>query len=248
MKYLALRQLEPMNRALVFDTPDCRVIGGCEIYTTKAAGTDKKLYKTISTTLTTRYEADRQLSDTLSPPLQSKAVYASLHSPFGPLDHPSARKTFAYLIATLNASHPDYDFSSVLRPTDFRRERSLRQVINGFNTTLFNLGGPVLRGMWDAIDSEMDLTRCNIYSYTPEDMSDDAYGDEGLIWSTIYFFYNKHKKRVCYLYLRGISALERQRKGNGLWEESDDSDEWLAESKSIWGDGDGDSLEIDMEV
>ena len=31
-------------------------------------------------------------------------------SPFGPLDHPSSRKTLFYLISTLNASYPDYDF------------------------------------------------------------------------------------------------------------------------------------------
>lgn len=199
-----------------------------------------------------------RLSESLSPPktkVQSKAVYQTLHSPFGPLDQISARKTFAYMIATLNASHPDYDFSSVLRPADFRRERSLRTVINTFNTTLFNLGVNVSKSiprMWDTIDAEMDLTQCNIYSYTPDDVSDDPYGEEGLIWSSIYFFFNKHKKRVCYLYLRGISALSHSPVETGVWSingvtnggdenmNSDDEvdDNW-AESKSIWGDDGG---------
>ncbi|KAF8545356.1 Maf1 regulator-domain-containing protein [Trichophaea hybrida] len=248
MKFLPLRKLDPINRALVFDTPDCRIVGGCEIYTTKAAGSDKKLYKSISNTLTSRYETDLRLSEELSPPskikMQSKAVYQTLHSP----------KTFAYLIATLNASHPDYDFSSVLRPTDFRRERNLRTVINTFNTTLFNLGVSVSKSlprMWDTIDSEMDLTHCNIYSYSPDDVSDDPYGEEGLIWSSIYFFFNKHKKRVCYLYLRGISALSHSPVETGVWglngvrnaydkamDSSDEDDMWV-ESKSIWGDDAG---------
>jgi hypothetical protein len=269
MKFLPLRKLDPINRALVFDTPDCRIIGGCEVFTTKAAGADKKLYKAISKTLTSRYETDLRLSEELSPPsdnkMQSKAVYQTLHSPFGPLDQISARKTFAYLISTLNASHPDYDFSSVLRPTDFRREKNLRTVINTFNTTLFNLGVNVSKSlprMWDIIDSEMDLTHCNIYSYSPDDVSCDPYGEEGLIWSSIYFFFNKHKKRVCYLYLRGISALSHSPVENSLWslkgvrthangeeDSSDESDMW-AESKSIWGDDDGgyEDMAEDMEI
>ncbi len=60
----------------------------------------------------------------------------SRSSPFGPLSETSSRRTFAYLIATLNASHPDYDFSHVLRPTDFRREKNLRHVMASVDSTL----------------------------------------------------------------------------------------------------------------
>lgn len=63
----------------------------------------------------------------------------SRSSPFGPLSDINSRRTFAYLIATLNASHPDYDFSHVLRPTDFHRERSLRRVIASIDNTLNNV-------------------------------------------------------------------------------------------------------------
>ncbi|KAI5820192.1 Maf1 regulator-domain-containing protein [Pyronema omphalodes] len=262
MKFLPLRKLDPINRALVFDTPDSRIVGGCEIYTTKAAGADKKLYKSISNTLSSRYESDLRLSESLSPPhsssLQSQAVYKTLHSPFGPLDQISARKTFAYMIATLNASHPDYDFSSVLRPSDFRREKNLRQVINTFNTTLFNLGVKSLPRMWDIIDEEMDLAACGVYSYQPQDVADDPYGEEGLLWSNVYFFFSKERKRVCYLYLRGISALGHSPSEQpGVWSlngvrntideemEVDEEEEW-DDNKSIWGD-DGDAGYDDIE-
>jgi hypothetical protein len=60
----------------------------------------------------------------------------SRSSPFGPLSDISSRRTFAYLIATLNASHPDYDFSHVLRPSDFKRERNLRRVMAAVDNTL----------------------------------------------------------------------------------------------------------------
>lgn len=222
-----------MTSALNFDTPDCHVVGGCDLYTTKAAGSDKKLYKSIEHSLEAQYESLLRLSASLSPPQASSAASAlnlSRSSPFGPLTQISSRRTFAYLIATLNASHPDYDFSHLLRPTDFRCERSLKSVMNTIDTTLYNLrprpvgssltvpngmtttglsttGGSQTWGphMWSMINKEMALKDCSIYCYAPEE---DPYdGEEGAIWSLNYFFFNKARKRVCYLYLRGFSIV-----------------------------------------
>ncbi|KAI9764674.1 MAG: RNA polymerase III-inhibiting protein maf1 [Geoglossum umbratile] len=237
MKFLSLRDFEDVTSALNFDTPDCHVIGGCDLFTTKAAGSDKKLYKSIDKSLESQYQSLLRLSASLSPPQASSAASSlnlSRSSPFGPLTQISSRRTFAYLIATLNASHPDYDFSHILRPTDFRRERSLKSVMNTLNTTLYNLrprptnpslavpngwsnsttpaGSSAAAGaqvwgprMWALIDKEMDLKDCSIYCYAPEE---DPYdGEEGAIWRFDYFFFNKARKRVCYLYLRGLSIL-----------------------------------------
>jgi len=208
------------------------VVGGCDLYTTKAAGGDRKLYKNIEQSLESQYESLLRLSASLSPPHASDAASSlnlSRSSPFGPLSEHSSRRTFAYLIATLNASHPDYDFSHVLRPSDFRRERNLKKVMNTLDTTLFNLR-PGLRSdaastspnsasgsyttgetaawgprMWWILDGQMSLRDCAIYSYSPED---DAYDDDdGAIWSYSYFFFNKTRKRVCYIHLRGIPIL-----------------------------------------
>lgn len=223
-----------MTSALNFDTHDCHVVGGCDLYTTKAAGGDKKLYKNIESSLESQYESLLRLSASLSPPNASTAA-ASLNlsrsSPFGPLSEHSSRRTFAYLIATLNASHPDYDFSHVLRPTDFKREKSLKKVMNTIDSTLFNLrprmakdvtpptpassSGPHTSTtihswgprMWKIIDTQMSLKECSVYCYAPEEDPDD--GEEGTIWSLNYFFFNKVRKRVCYLYLRGISVLSQ---------------------------------------
>ena len=58
------------------------------MYTTKAAGRDKKLYKTIETSLETQYEQNLKLSASLS---RSEAdsiaetLNLSRSSPFGPL-------------------------------------------------------------------------------------------------------------------------------------------------------------------
>ncbi|TGJ76615.1 hypothetical protein E0Z10_g10838 [Xylaria hypoxylon] len=139
MKFLPLRDFDVITSALNFSTPDCKVTGGCDLYTTKAAGSDKKLYKSIECSLESQHAALLKFGASLSPP-QRKEMAGSLNlsrsSPFGSLSDISSRRTFAYLIATLNASHPDYDFSHVLRPTDFRREKNLRHVMASVDSTL----------------------------------------------------------------------------------------------------------------
>jgi hypothetical protein len=62
----------------------------------KIVGEDKKLYKTLESKYIEEMESE-------VPDLQST-------SPFGPLTHQASRKTLYHLIATLNASFPDYDF------------------------------------------------------------------------------------------------------------------------------------------
>ena len=59
--------------------------------------------------------------------------------------------------------------------------------------------------MWRIIDNQMSLKECSVYCYAPEE---DPYdGEEGAIWSFNYFLFNKARKRVCYIYLRGLSII-----------------------------------------
>lgn len=237
-QFVAHRDFDYVTSSLNFTTPDLSVVGGCDLYTTKAAGSDKKLYKHIENDLEAQYESNLQWSQKMSPP-QKTAMASSLNlsrkSPFGNLGEGSARRTYAYLIATLNASHPDYDFSAVLRPADFKREKSLRVVMNELDSTLYNLRpkpitsfvpkaspqhpasafppnsqpqwGP---GMWRLIDQQMSLKECSIYRYAPEEFDPFEDDEAGHMWSMNYFFFNRPRKRVCYLYLRGISILASQ--------------------------------------
>ncbi|KAJ5584579.1 uncharacterized protein N7459_004379 [Penicillium hispanicum] len=231
MKFLPLPDFEDVTGALNFDTADCHIMGGCDLYTTKAARSDRKLYNHIEQSLEAQYESILRLSASLSPPNAHDAAETlnlSRSSPFGPLSEHSSRRTFAYLIATLNASHPDYDFSHVLRPTDFRRERNLKRVMNTVNSTLYNLrpresidlspsSPATLSGsygtgthawgprMWRIVDEHMSLKECAVYSYSPEEDPSDS--DDGAIWSLHYFFFNPIRKRVSYLYLRAIPIL-----------------------------------------
>lgn len=157
----------------------------------------------------------------------------SRDSPFGPLSQISARRTFAYLIATLNATHPDYDFSNILRPSDFHRltGTTIKRIVdstlmNMRPRRMSNLLTPPSRtqlitskspgvvappqdsvwneSMWGMIDQEMDLRHCEKYSWEPED---DPFEAESALWTQHYFFFNKEKKRVCYLNFRAFSVL-----------------------------------------
>lgn len=230
-QYLPLRELEHVTSALNFDTSDCHVIGACELYTIKASSSDKKLYDSIKASLEEQQKDLYAFSASLSPPQADQlnlSLKHELQSPFGSLTEAQNRRAFAYAIATLNASHPDYDFSQVLRPYDFRRERSLRSVINKLDETIHTLrprallaapiawnsktsSGPQTPGgaqvwgqhMWRLIDKEMALRECEIYCYSPDE--DPFDGEEDALWSMNYLFFNKSLKRVCYIYLRGLS-------------------------------------------
>ena len=234
VQYLPLPETDIVTNALNFDTIDSRVTGGCDVYTTKAAGSDKKLYKNIESSLESQYKSLLSFHAALPPSQHLQATDSwklSRASPFGSLSQISSRRTFAYLIATLNASHSDYDFSHLLRPSDFRRESSSKKVMLTLNATLENLRPlhtPTLSflndsvsaapstppgsrrwssQMWDILDKQMGFSDCSVYSYAPEDDPFSDNGDEVALWSFYYFFFNKERKRVCYLYLRALSRL-----------------------------------------
>lgn len=221
------------------------------------------MYKNIENGLEAQHRSNLQFSHSLSPPqkdMMSESLNLSRSSPFGNLSMISSRRTYAYLIATLNASHPDYDFSNMLRPTDFKREKHLRQVMNNLDTALYNLRprpsssfltvpnlhpasacppssnntwGP---GMWRLIDHQMSLRECSIFRYAPEDFDPFEDDEAGSLWSMNYFFFNKQRKRVCYIYLRGVSAiaydgsetpLRTPIKSKRIFDE-EDNDGWLS--------------------
>lgn len=59
--------------------------------------------------------------------------------------------------------------------------------------------------MWSVIDKEMTLKECSVYCWSPEESEWD--GEEGAIWSFHYLFFNKARKRVAYIYVRGVPIM-----------------------------------------
>lgn len=73
--------------------------------------------------------------------------------------------------------------------------------------------------LWEAIDTEICLSECDIYSYNP-DLDSDPYGEEGNMWSFNYFFYNTRLKRIVFFTCRSVSLFMNPR-DSGIGNELD---------------------------
>ncbi|KAJ1736417.1 RNA polymerase III-inhibiting protein maf1 [Coemansia sp. Benny D160-2] len=228
MKYLDIESFRALNSQLSFPTTsgDRHVLGRIEAYSCKVAGADKKLYRYLEN----KYQEDLEEAKTLSP---EQSSLTNIVSPFGPLTQSASRKTLFYLIATLNASFPDYDFSS-LTADQFTKEPNTDFSIKSINTTLLNVGCPAtLRTsrMWDIIDDAIKLDDCEVYSYTPEAES-DHYDEEAPVWSFNYFFFNKSLRRIVFFTCRCVSNLEEL--------------ESLSDQELVFGDLQDDPVETEL--
>jgi hypothetical protein len=165
-------------------------------------------------------------------------------TPFGPFDMSSSRKTFTYLIATLNSSHPDHDFSNILHPSDFYREKSPSNIFISLTTYLSASSPPTsdqvggLKQLETVLENEMGLSgngQVDVWSLRDDEIRTRLFSDlfpSGTIWSAMYFIFSKKLKRVAYLRFWGVGRHSRLRTRNisDLWE--DDS---LADSRSGFG-------------
>ncbi|KAL5022292.1 hypothetical protein ScPMuIL_001447 [Solemya velum] len=213
MKLLENSRFEAINSAMSMELENSRIDGRIESYSCKMAGNDKRLYKTLNN------EGGNSPSDlqALAPPQStmshspSKQYSRSFSDGEGShLCDTISTRTLFYLISTLNASfNPDYDFSNA-KSEEFSKEPSLQWVVNGIdsqlNATAGDTFGTLLKQqLWSALDEEILLPECDIYSYNP-DLASDPYGEEGCIWSFNYFFYNKKMKRIVFFTCRATSA------------------------------------------
>ncbi|XP_051991070.1 repressor of RNA polymerase III transcription MAF1 homolog [Xyrauchen texanus] len=230
MKLLENSQFEALSSQLCVETGDAHILGRIESYSCKMAGDDKHMFKQFC------QEGEPHILEALSPPQSSSAPSPNLLGKSGedgenPLSDKCCRKTLFYLITTLNESFgPDYDFSAA-RAHEFSREPSANWVADSVNSSLysavgdqFNTLGPEL---WSAIDQEINLQSCDIYSYNP-DLDSDPFGEEGSLWSFNYFFYNKKLKRIVFFTCRSVSVLSsygRSGLDNELDMEMDDEEE-----------------------
>ncbi|XP_033124762.1 repressor of RNA polymerase III transcription MAF1 homolog [Anneissia japonica] len=214
MKLLDNSKLEAISEALTVETGDCKISGKVESYSCKMAGNDKRLFKLISS------ENGQSPNDlqALSPPQSGFSLSPgqmlqlsnsnSGEEASGPLCHTCSRRMIFYLIATLNASfHPDYDFSDA-KSHEFSREPSSNWTVNAVDTNLYSVLGEMYTGLksklWSAINDEIQLNECEVYSYNT-DLESDPFGEEGVLWSFNYFFYNKKLKRILFVTCRATS-------------------------------------------
>uniref|UniRef100_A0A8C3USW1 Repressor of RNA polymerase III transcription MAF1 n=1 Tax=Catharus ustulatus TaxID=91951 RepID=A0A8C3USW1_CATUS len=201
MKLLENSSFEAINSQLTVETGDAHIIGRIESYSCKLAGIDKQLFKQFC------QEGQPHALEALSPPQTGGFVSQTGEGTPRPLSDTCSRKTLFYLIATLNeAFRPDYDFSAA-KSHEFSKEPSLNWVVNAVNCSLFSAVREDFKALkpllWDAVDEEICLSECDIYSYNP-DLASDPFGEDGSLWSFNYFFYNKRLKRIVFFTCRSI--------------------------------------------
>jgi len=186
MKFLALQSLAAAA-SFVEGVDTGQTALGCKIecFSCKKAGGDKQLYSSL--------EKEYKEEMSRSPKDAPLSV-----SPFGPMTYKRSRETLIDLIAVLNASFPDYDFRAV-REAQFVKEdlaNALGQIHSRLASVVPNYGY-VKDQIWAAIDQEINLRECLVYSFTP-DLDCNPFEDEGdTVWSFNYFFVEKRNlKRI----------------------------------------------------
>mmetsp|Transcript_4761 Transcript_4761/g.7072 ORF Transcript_4761/g.7072 Transcript_4761/m.7072 type:complete len:113 (-) Transcript_4761:237-575(-) len=65
----------------------------------------------------------------------------------------------------------------------------------------------VRKKFWTSLDSIINLKKCNIYSFIPDDEA-EVFG-VGNIWTLNYFFVNKSAKRICLLTCSGVRKMSK---------------------------------------
>ncbi len=137
-----------------------------------------------------------------------------------------SRKALFYLISTLNAAFPDYDFSDA-KSSEFSKEPSLQYVTSNIDSLLSVTAteqyARVHDKLWVTLNEEIRLPECDIYSYNP-DLASDPFGEDGCLWSFNYFFYNRKKKRIVLFTCRALSPFSQGYCDSGIGPDDDEDD------------------------
>lgn len=250
MKYCERPDLTDLGNTLSGNVADTFVNVGIELYTTKPAASDKRLIRTLDQQINDSaiaIDGSDGLLDgphLLSPPVSAAerlrpknvsgstigggiikrraystpASVSAVRSPFGSLAEVGNVKQYAYLIAVLNASDPDRDFSA-LQPSSFLRIHT--DVLSPLNQTIIGLGLKTPPNLWQVLEAEITPSECKAYSLElPQQFLEDD--DSGISWSKMFFYFNKRRKRVLFVYLNSRPASYPR-------EASSDSEEILGE-------------------
>jgi hypothetical protein len=235
MKLLENTQFEALSSMLSVQTGVSKINSRIESYSCKMAGDCKRLYKQMHDEKTGTSPFDLQMlgpGGTLqqlgvSPTTVSLGSLMQSRSLSDENDYHSnidiiSRKTLFYLISTLNASfQPDYDFSNTAS-SEFSKEPSFDFVIKSVENYLSTLEvySKLKQRLWDAIDREINLSDCELYSYNP-DLTSDPCAEDGCLWFFNYFMYNKKMKRIVFMSFRCASKSIEDDSDEDTEEESD---------------------------
>jgi len=102
-------------------------------------------------------------------------------------------------------------FRSNLQASDFIHESNLDLVVNKINSYLLNYAleakhHGVRKKFWDTLDSVINLKKCRLYSFVPDDES-EVFG-QGHVWTMNYFFVNKEAKKIIFFTCSATRKLQ----------------------------------------
>lgn len=241
MKFLDEASLSHVNSLLdnVNIGNNCKLISRLEVYSCKRAGDDKRLAKSLEERLS--HDAFYGSPETLGA------------SPFGPLNQPNPRKTFINLVALLNASFPDYDFSSVTID-QFTKEEDLSAVQSTLDTTLNQVVpayyGSVCEPLWASINEAIGLADAEVHTYIAPG-AEDPFTEPGTLWAMNYFFTNRKLRRVLMFTVAVVNAsieyspLSSSAGARDPLADLEDADDAMADEFDDEDDGDYANVEDD---
>ncbi|NWS49893.1 MAF1 polymerase, partial [Probosciger aterrimus] len=216
MKLLENSSFEAINSQLTVETGDAHIIGRIESYSCKMAGDDKHMFKQFC------QEGQPHVLEALSPPQTTGISPSRYHGDTGHGQRralPRAQPCLLIAPQSLpcsgaGSSQRRRDGEDELHGAGGTSSSSEEpswplQVVNAVNCSLFSAVREDFKALkphlWDAVDEEICLAECDIYSYNP-DLDSDPFGEDGSLWSFNYFFYNKRLKRIVFFTCRSIRS------------------------------------------
>jgi len=189
VKYLVIPALEGLNASLQrINLGDHSICGRLNCYSLKMVQKDKKLVKHLQ----------REYSD------ESRSKQSV---PLGDLREFSTVRLISNLIATLNTTYNDFDFTSSA-PEQFTREKpqTVHDTVNARLAPLAKSQPMLLQSLWKHINAAMDLEQCRFYSFSPNEDILTALRPHSL-WNVDYFVVNLKLHRILYLSLHAESHI-----------------------------------------
>ncbi|KAF8366161.1 mafr-1, partial [Pristionchus pacificus] len=212
MKFLEVTSLESLSSTITTNSIDCILDIKLEPYSCKMVQSDKKHWKK-------EYESNSKQRQALSPqeeelglsPVGRRLRHLSESSRTDDCDiylaDSISPRTLFDLIAVLNSTFPDYDFTD-RKSADFALvpvfETVQQKVDEKLSSAVFNYGA-VKNDLWSTIKTEIKPDECTIYTFKA-DYTSDPFSEDGCFWYFNYFLHNKNLNRLLFLSCRALSA------------------------------------------
>eukprot|EP01083_Nonionella_stella_P001901 5469_1 len=218
VKYLVIPALESLNASLQrINFGDHSICGQLNCYSLKMVQKDKKLVKHLQREYSNEKMAQHHINRNriVNPEELDHSLQKLVHVSVGNLHEFSTIRLISYFISTLNNTYTDFDFTST-EPSQFEMEspQIVNETINARLAPLSKSNPLLMESFWKHINSVMDLTHCQFYSFIPSDDVMNVLRPHSL-WNIDYFVVNIKKKQLLYLSLYAQNNLfEHNKKGS----------------------------------